>query len=79
MLMSTMPGEAKASQRSNRSATVPAPQPGVVGLLDEHSQLGAGVTARAVHGLGCPAFAPHVGVDAEVDAQLPAVQAALTK
>jgi hypothetical protein len=54
-------------------------QPGVAGLLDEDGQFAGGVTARAVHGLGRPALAAGVGVDAEVDAQLPAVGAAFTK
>jgi hypothetical protein len=54
-------------------------QPGIAGLLDELAQLSCGVPSRPVHRLGRPALAAGVGVDTQVDAQLPAVGAALTK
>lgn len=58
---------------------VPAPQAGIAGLLDELGEAGRGVTPRAVHGLGRPALTATLRVDAEVDAQLPAVDAPLSE
>jgi hypothetical protein len=57
----------------------PGSQPGIPGLLDELVQLSSGVPSGAVNGLGCPPLFTGVGVDTEVDAQLPAARSALTK
>lgn len=54
-------------------------QAGVAGLLDELGEAGRRVATCAVHSLGRPSLAAALWVDAEIDAQLPAVDAPLSK
>jgi hypothetical protein len=54
-------------------------QPGITGLLDELAQLCRGVPSGTVNGLGGPPLPAGVGVDTDIDPELPAARSVFTK